>query len=85
MYNVYANGQRSPVASFKTNPAGAANGTVIGPLREAVTTVSSKTASAAQIPVVEGDAAAQPSSAVRVSARQRTVSNQLEEGDKHGT
>lgn len=66
VYNVYVNGQRSPIASFKTNPAGAANGTVIGPLREAVTTVSSKAASAAQILVVEGNALADPSAAVLI-------------------
>jgi len=66
VYNVYVNGQRSPMASFKTNPAGAANGTVIGPLREAVTTVSSKAASAAQILVVEGNALADPSAAVLI-------------------
>lgn len=69
VYNVYVSSQRSPIASFKTNPAGAANGTVIGPLRDAVTTMSSKTPSVAQILVVEGDAAAQASNAVLVSAR----------------
>lgn len=66
VYNVYMSGQRSPIASFKTNPAGAVNGTVIGPLREAVTTVSSKAASAAQILVVEGNALADPSTAVLI-------------------
>ena len=66
VYNVYMRGQRSPIASFKTNPAGAVNGTVIGPLREAATTVSSKAASAAQILVVEGNALADPSTAVLI-------------------
>jgi YVTN family beta-propeller protein len=69
VYNVYVSSQPSPIASFKTNPAGAANGTVIGPLRDAVSTVSSKTPSAAQILVVEGDAAPLPANAILISAR----------------
>lgn len=69
VYNVYVSGQRTPIASFKTNPAGAANGTVIGPLREAVATLSAKTASPTRILVVEGEGAADPSNAVLVSAR----------------
>lgn len=69
VYNVYVSGQRTPVASFKTNPAGAANGTAIGPLREAVSTLSAKTAAAANVLVVEGDAMPDPSKAVLVSAQ----------------
>lgn len=69
VYNVYVGGQHSPIASFKTNAAGAASGTVIGPLREAVATLSPKTASAARILVVEGDAAADAAHAVLVGAQ----------------
>lgn len=67
VYHVYVSGQRAPIASFKTNPAGAANGTVIGPLREAVATLSSKTASAARILVVEGEGPPAESPAVLTS------------------
>ncbi|MBX9810617.1 MAG: hypothetical protein K2Y16_03250 [Burkholderiales bacterium] len=68
-YNVYVSGQRTPVATFKTNPAGAANGTAIGPLREVVSTLSAKTASPANIFVIEGDATPDPAKAVLVSAQ----------------
>ena len=32
VYNVYVGDQRTPVAAFRTNAMGMANGTVIGPL-----------------------------------------------------
>ncbi|AQV97767.1 hypothetical protein BJN34_28275 [Cupriavidus necator] len=66
-YSVYVSAQRSPVASFKTNPAGMANGTAIGPLREVVSTLSTKTASPVQMVVMEGDAPADPAKAALVS------------------
>ncbi|MGH8787465.1 MAG: YncE family protein [Cupriavidus necator] len=66
-YNVYVAGQATPVASFRTNAAGMANGTAIGPLREVVTTLSPKTATPAKLIVMEGDAAADPAKAVLVS------------------
>jgi YVTN family beta-propeller protein len=69
VYNVYVVGQRTPVASFKTNEAGAANGTAIGPLREVVSALSTRTPAAATILVVEGDAAPDPAKAVLVSAQ----------------
>ncbi|MNY61596.1 hypothetical protein D3C86_1982900 [compost metagenome] len=55
------------MASFRTNAAGMANGTAIGPLREVVTTLSPKSAAPAKLIVMEGDAAADPAAAVLVS------------------
>jgi YVTN family beta-propeller protein len=49
VYNVYVSGQAAPIGAFKTNDKGMANGTAIGPLREA----SDKTASAATVFVTE--------------------------------
>jgi len=69
VYNVYVSGQRTPVATFKTSPAGAANGTAIGPLREVVSSLSAKTATAAQIYVIEGEGSPDPAKAVLVSAQ----------------
>ena len=68
VYNVYVGDQRTPVAAFKTNAMGMANGTVIGPLREVVSTLSAKTASPSNIVVMEGDAAIDPAKAVLVSS-----------------
>ena len=68
VYTVYVSGQKTPVAAFKTNPMGMANGTAIGPLREAVTTLSSKTASSSKILVMEGELGPDPAKAVLVSA-----------------
>lgn len=67
VYSVYVSGQNTPVASFKTNQMGAANGTAIGPLREVSNTLSSKVASPSRIIVMEGDAAADSEKAVLVS------------------
>lgn len=69
VYSVYVSGQKTPVASFKTNPAGAANGTAIGPLREVSNTLSSNSAPSSKIIVMEGEASADAASAVLVSAR----------------
>lgn len=49
IYNMYVNGHAAPIGAFKTNDKGMANGTAIGPLREA----SDKTASAATVFVTE--------------------------------
>ncbi|MFC7516053.1 hypothetical protein ACFQUU_13645 [Herbaspirillum sp. GCM10030257] len=68
VYSVYVSGQTTPVASFKTNPKGMANGTAIGPLREVTTTLSSKEAPQSRILVMESDAAADASKAVLVNA-----------------
>jgi len=69
VYNVYVAGQRTPVASFRTNAAGAANGTAIGPMREAVSALSAKTPAAATLLVVEGNAPPVLASAVLVSVQ----------------
>jgi YVTN family beta-propeller protein len=67
-YSVYVSGQDAPVARFRTNPKGMANGTAIGPLRNVATTLSSEQAGASRIVVMEGDAPVDPSKAVLVSA-----------------
>lgn len=69
VYSVYASGQATPVASFKTNPMGMANGTAIGPMREVVSRLSDKQAAASRIFVMEGDAPADPAKAVLASVR----------------
>jgi YVTN family beta-propeller protein len=68
VYSVYVGNQPTPVAVFKTNPMGTANGTAIGPLREAINTLSKQEAAPARVVVMEGDAAANPEKAVLVSA-----------------
>jgi YVTN family beta-propeller protein len=68
VYSVYVTGQKTPVASFKTNPKGMANGTAIGPLREVANTLSSKKVAPSKIIVIEGEAPADPAKAVLVSA-----------------
>lgn len=67
VYSVYVSGQKTPVASFKTNPMGMANGTAIGPLREVVNTLSAKDAGPSKIIVMEGEAPADSAKAVLVS------------------
>jgi YVTN family beta-propeller protein len=68
IYSVYVSGQATPVGSFKTNPMGASNGTVIGPLREVVSTLSDKAVNPSRVLVMEGSAAADPQQAVLSSA-----------------
>lgn len=68
VYSVYSSGQKQPVASFKTNAAGMANGTAIGPLREVSNGLSAKEASPSKITVMEGNAASDGGKAVLVSA-----------------
>ena len=68
VYSVYVANQSSPVARFMTNAMGVANGTAIGPLREAVNTLSKAEVSPVRIVVMEGEAAADLEKAVLVSA-----------------
>ncbi|MFK3741371.1 MULTISPECIES: cytochrome D1 domain-containing protein [Oxalobacteraceae] len=69
VYSVYASGQAMPVARFKTNPKGMANGTAIGPMREVASALSAKDPGASRILVMEGDAPADPAKAVLASVR----------------
>ena len=69
VYNIYVGEQRSPVAAFKTNAMGMANGTAIGPLREVVSTLSTRAILPSSIFVMEGDMAANPSNAVLMSTK----------------
>lgn len=69
VYNIYVGEQRTPVAAFKTNPMGMANGTVIGPLREVVATLSSKQVASSTIVVMEGDGVADAAKAALVSSK----------------
>ena len=68
VYQVYVGDQRAPVAALRTNANGMANGTAIGPMREAVSTLSSRTVSASTIVVVEGQAPPETAKRVLVSA-----------------
>ena len=68
VYSVYVGNQATPVAVFRTNPMGVANGTAIGPLRETVSTLSKAEPAASRIVVMEGETAANPEKAVLVSA-----------------
>lgn len=54
VYSLYLAGQSSPIASFKTNLAGAANGNAIGPLRELVNSSSNREVIPATLLVKEG-------------------------------
>lgn len=69
VYSVYVTGQAMPVASFKTNPMGMANGTAIGPLREVNTTLSARAVNPSRVLVMEGDAPAGAQQAVLLSAK----------------
>ena len=68
-YNVHVSGQAAPVASFKTNPVGMANGTAIGPMREVVSSLSSKAVSPSIVFVVEAGTAPDPAKAILVSTQ----------------
>jgi len=69
VYSVYASGQATPVASFRTNPKGMANGTAIGPMREVANSMSGKQAAASRIVVMEGTAPADADKAVLTSVQ----------------
>lgn len=64
VYSVYASGQATPSASFRTNAKGMATGTAIGPMREIVGRLAGKRPTASQILVMEGEAPADPQKAV---------------------
>ena len=64
VYSVYVTGQKTPVAIFKTNQMGMANGTAIGPLREVSNTLSAREPAPSRILVMEGEAPADPARAV---------------------
>jgi YVTN family beta-propeller protein len=68
-YSVYVTGQAAPVASFKTNPMGMANGTAIGPMRAVSNSLNDKAATASRILVMEGDVAVDPQKAVLSSVQ----------------
>lgn len=63
-YDVYVGEQRTPVASFKTNPKGMANGTAIGPMREAVSRLAATPVTPSAIYVVEHGQPAEARNAV---------------------
>jgi YVTN family beta-propeller protein len=67
VYSVYVGKQQAPVAVFQTNAMGSANGTAIGPLREAVGALAKAEATPARIVVMEGDSPPDPGKAVLVS------------------
>jgi YVTN family beta-propeller protein len=69
VYSVYVTGQASPVASFKTNPMGMANGTAIGPMRQVTNSLSAKAAAPSRVLVMEGDAPSDSQKAVLSSVQ----------------
>lgn len=69
VYSVYVSGQVYPVASFKTDPKGMANGTAIGPMREVSNNLNAKAVPASRVLVMEGDVAADPQKAVLSSVQ----------------
>jgi YVTN family beta-propeller protein len=69
VYSVYVSGQAAPVARLKTSSMGMANGTAIGPMREVAATLSRKAVNPSRVLVMEGDAPADPESAVLISVK----------------
>lgn len=69
IYSVYVTGQATPVASFKTNPMGMANGTAIGPMREVTSSLNPRAVSASRVLVIEGEGPANPQKAVLSSVQ----------------
>jgi YVTN family beta-propeller protein len=69
LYSVYVTGQASPVASFKTNPMGMANGTAIGPMRAVSSSLSDRAVTASRVLLMEGDVAVDPQKAVLSSVQ----------------
>ena len=55
VYSIYVGDQKVPVASFKTNPMGMADGTAIGEIREVTRLQSEANPKTASIVVIEGD------------------------------
>lgn len=64
VYSVFVGGHTAPVASFKTNAMGMANGTAIGPVREIANLLSAQDPKAAAIVVMEGQGPVDASKAV---------------------
>lgn len=71
VYNVHVSGQAAPVASFRTNAMGMANGTAIGPLRQVVSSLSPKAVSPSTLFVVEANGPAEVANAVLVGVQER--------------
>ena len=67
VYSIYLGSQSAPVAAFRTNPGGMANGTAIGPLREVRRLLSADEPVQAAIVVMEGDAPPDVTKAVLTS------------------
>jgi YVTN family beta-propeller protein len=63
-YDVFVTGNDEPVASFKTNAAGAANGTAIGPLRQVASRLSQLQSESATVYVKPAGSSAGISAAV---------------------
>jgi hypothetical protein len=63
-YSVYLRGQQAPVGAFKTDAKGAANGTMIGPVRAPAVTEAPAEQGAGRIIVMEGAAPADLKTAV---------------------
>ncbi|WP_374046794.1 hypothetical protein [Massilia sp. YIM B02763] len=68
MYSVYLAGQDAPVANFKTDAKGAANGSVIGPVKSYAGAQSGGSGAGHRIVVMEGNAKADAAQAVLVDA-----------------
>ena len=64
VYSVYVGDQAAPVASFRTNPMGMANGTAIGPIREVARLRSEADPKASPIVVSEGEGSLDSTKAV---------------------
>ncbi len=58
VYQVHVTGQAEPVGSFKTNPAGAANGSAIGPLKQVAAQLAEDAPRRSRVYVSEAGAAA---------------------------
>jgi YVTN family beta-propeller protein len=69
VYSVYVTGQDAPVASFKTNPKGMANGTAIGPMRNVSNSLNPSSVTASRVLVMEADVPADPKKAVLSSVQ----------------
>ncbi|AUL17382.1 beta-propeller fold lactonase family protein [Bordetella bronchiseptica] len=68
VYNVYLNGVKAPVASFRTGADGKAAGTMIAPLRQPAEPHATAAAGQGGIVIMEGDAPVDAARAVLVGA-----------------
>ena len=69
VYSIYAQDQAVPLASFRTNAKGMANGSTLGPMREIVSGLSKQAVMPVRLFVAEQAAAPDSSSAVLTSKR----------------